>query len=59
MCVHFLGKKSPVDPRHLPVIRGIGPLTRTIVRIDPTKPLVLWDNIVLKGVTAGHGALPV
>jgi hypothetical protein len=31
-------------------------ISRTIVRINPTNPtktLVLWDNIVLKGVTAG------
>jgi hypothetical protein len=34
-------------------------ITRTIVPINPTKPLVLWDNIVLKGVTAAHGALSI
>jgi len=34
-------------------------LTRTFVLENPTKALVLWDKIVLKEVTAGHGALSI
>jgi hypothetical protein len=34
-------------------------ISRTIVLDNPKKSLVLWDKIVLKEVTAGHGALSI
>jgi len=50
----FFEKKRPLIRAKPPAETPAKTISRTIVLDNPKKSLVLWDNIVLKGVTAGQ-----